>query len=149
MANEAVARAIRERIREIDEALGQFRDLTAEREALQGTLRLLRWNKGAVSLFRVMPPHQEVPRLTKFQPRPDSKTNRIVNAVADILENTPGHAAPFPSLRSMLPSELLGSGDYASEGVRTAIKRAGHRRGVRYETGGTVRLIKSPQADTA
>jgi hypothetical protein len=149
MASEAVARTIRERIKEIDDALGQYRDLTREREALQGALDFYEGHRSTVSLFRDQPPATPIPSLTRFVLRKESKTNRIVNAVADILEGTPGNAAPFPSLLAMLPRDVFGTGEYANEGVRTAIKRAGHRRGIRYENGGTVRLIKSPQAETA
>jgi hypothetical protein len=144
-----VTQAIRDRIREIDEALGQYRDLTAERRALQGALDFYDANRGAVSLFRVLPP-VDVQKVTKFQARPDSKTSRIVNHVRTILERTPGLAAPFPSILKMLSPELVGDSEYAKEGVRTAIKRAGGRVGIRYENGGTVRLVlKSPQAETA
>src|SRR5581483_11977669 len=103
MASDAAARAIRERIKEIDEALGQYRDLTKERAALQSALDFYDHRRGTVSLFRGLAALDEPVRVTRFQPRHDSKTTRIVNAIADILESTPGNAAPFPSLRNMLP----------------------------------------------
>ena len=149
MGSDGIARALRDRIREIDEALAQYRDLTAERTALQGALDYYDAHKGAVSLFRVLPP-VEVQKVTKFQPRPDSRTSRLVQAVRLILERTPGLAAPFPSILRMLPPDLVGTSEYAKEGVRTAIKRAGSRAGIRYENGGMVRLVtQNPQVESA
>jgi hypothetical protein len=150
MASDA-ARAIRERIKEIDETLAQYRDLVAERKALQVSLDYYNDNKGAVSLFRVPVPTQaDLQVVTRFQPRSDSKTTRIVNLVRATLERTPGSAAPFPSVVRMLPIELVGNADHAKEYVRTAIKRAGARVGIVYENGGMVRLVtKNPQVESA
>lgn len=148
MGSDATARAIRERIREIDEALAQYRDLEAERQVLQGALDYYEDHKGAVALFRI--PAVESHKVTRFQPRPDSRTSRITQAVRLILERTPGQAAPFPSILKMLPPDLVGSTEYAKEGARTAIKRAGSRVGIRYENGGMVRLItENPQFESA
>jgi hypothetical protein len=146
MGSDATARAIRERIRELDEALEQYRALEAERQALQVALDYYEEHRGAVALFRL----PAVEKITKFQPRPDSRTSRIVRAVRMILERTPGQAAPFPSVLKMLPADLVGATEYAKEGVRTAIKRAGNRVSVRYENGGMVRLIaENPQVESA
>lgn len=149
-----IVRALKARLSEIDEQLAEWRRLTDEREQLQVTLDFYEHHRGAMQPFPGIPladkgslAHLALVE-SRFKPRADSKTSKIVERVRAILERTPGNAAPFPSVLRQLPSDLVGNAEHAKEGVRTAIKRAGGRVGVTYEHGGTIRW-KSPRAQSA
>lgn len=148
---ESVLREARARMREIEQQLSQYQRLVDEREKLKELIDFYEGSRGAVTLFPVHIPLPQANRLSiadrRFHPKADSKTSRLMEKVVQMLEEAPHYTLPFPMVTEMLPEELRPNGESWKEGVRTAIKRAGGRYGVMYETGGVVRLTnRNPQA---
>jgi hypothetical protein len=80
----------------------------------------------------------------RFGPDPGSMTSRIVEAAWEILNRAPGQVADFRDVYDELPTDVRPKSKHAVEFARTAIKRAGGRRGLVYEDG-RVKITKSPQ----
>lgn len=145
-------RQAKARIREIDAQLADRERLLEERQVLQSVVDFYE-DTVQERLFKpltlhVVPTPNRLSGVDKrFYPRPDSQTSKILMETAKLLEAAPDHILPFPMVTESLPVELRPGGHTWKEGIRTAIKRAGGRFGIVYETGGVVRLTtRSPQA---
>jgi len=143
-----MVREVRRRLDEIDVQIAQWEALVRERQYLRGLL-IFYERGGDLPLMRTlqaapqvegppikMPPPVRRDKRTPFSPQPNSRTNRVAQAFRAVLERLPaGEPRPFVDVLDQIPHELVGDGPNARETVRTAIKRAGHRFGVRYDDG--------------
>ncbi len=132
MSKESVKQALQARLAEIDELLGQYDKLVAEREDIERFLARYEGQDRVVPLFSGTDSTQIAKRVPhrRFKPNPNSKTARIIDETRRILAQTPDGTATFLDTYHKMPDEVFVGLKHPREYMRTSLKRAGMRAGI-------------------